>query len=116
MSNVIRVALPGINALESADPRDYSLFTDEDNLLIKEHSRGSGTTSGTLTVTHDLGYFPHFYTYGEISSGRFQLVNGYNLFGDWRSITYTDDLEIQNTGGPANAEVRYFIFYDDIPN
>lgn len=111
----LRISLPGINALESSpDPRDYSLLADEDNVLIKEHSRGSGSTSSTFTIEHNLGYFPHWYAYGQVSSGRYQIANGYNLFGEWRSVSFEDDLDIQQLVGGTQS-LRYFIFYDDIP-
>ena len=104
----IRISLPTIDALEvSPDPRDYSLLADDDNILIKEHSRGSITNGAN--ITHDLGYLPHFYVYGEVS-GRMQIANGHNLFGPWKTLAYEDVLQIFGTG-----ECRYFIFYDDIP-
>lgn len=110
----VRVSLPTIDALEaSPDPRDYSLLADDDNILIKEFSRG--TVNGqSKTIEHALGYYPHFYAYGEISSGRFQIANGYNLFGDFRSYVNDTNLYIQNTTG-SDKDMRYFIFYDDIP-
>jgi len=111
-----RVSLPGFNCLTEADPANYSVYADSDNVLIKEHSRGSATIGQTTySVSHNLGYFPHFYVYGEISAGKFQIVNGYNLFGDWRSILKdVNTLDITNIRGPASADLRYFIFYDDV--
>lgn len=114
--NVLRVALEGYSALIDIDPRHFSLFSDQDNVLIKEHSRGSASVANSAIqqITHSLGYYPHFYTYIEVSSGRYQIVNGHNLFGDGRSHVDTTKLYIRNTSG-ATAIVRYFIFYDDIP-
>lgn len=118
MANVIRVALSGFNAVTDSDIRHFSLYSDDDNVLIKEHSRGTVTDlddAQTSTITHSLGYSPHCYVYGETSTnGRFQLVTGYNLFGDWRMLTNDDDLEIDNNTGTDNRDIRYFIFYDNI--
>lgn len=113
----VRISIPGVDVFESDDPRDFSLIADEDNILIKEFSRGSSNVnnSSTLEVSHNLGYFPHFYTYGEISAGRYQLVAGYNLYGDWRSYVDTAKLYLQNISGSA-GEGRYYLFYDDIPD
>jgi hypothetical protein len=117
MGNTMRVALQSYNAETDTDPRHYSLFTDEDNVLIKEHSRGSAEKDAgqTLTVNHDLGYYPHFCAYAEISSGRYQVVNGYNLFGAYRSNVDVDNLYIKNVLAGNDFTMRYFIFYDDIP-
>ena len=113
MVKVIRCALSGYNALTDTDPNHFSLFTGEDDVLIKEHSRG--TVNGqSESVSHNLSYFPHFYAYGEISSGRFQIATGYNLFGDFRAYVDATTLYLQNTTG-SDKDMRYFIFYDDVP-
>lgn len=113
MSNVMRLALPGYNALTETDIDNFSLYTDSDNVLIKEHSRG--TVNGqNKEVTHSLNYYPHFYAYGEISSGRFQIMTGYNLFGDFRAKVDSTKLYLQNTTG-SDKDMRYFIFYDNVP-
>ena len=114
----VRVSLLGIPADEvNPDPRDYALLADDDNVLIKELARGTTDIDqgNTFNVEHSLGYFPHFYTYGEITPGRFQIINGFNLFGDFRSYVDNDKLYITNVNGVDPAETRYFIFYDDIP-
>lgn len=113
MTNVIRVALPGYNALTDTDPNHFSLFSGEDDVLIKEHSRG--TVNGQYeSVTHNLNYYPHFYAYGEVSAGRFQIMSGYNLFGDFRSYVTSTKLYLDNTTG-SDKDMRYFVFYDDVP-
>jgi hypothetical protein len=115
--DTVRVSLPGINALEtSPDPTDYALLADEDNVLIKEQSRGSVEVSDadTEVVAHNLNYLPHFYAYGEVSSGRFQIATGFNLFGDFVANVDDTNLNLNNRSG-STAEMRYFIFYDDIP-
>ena len=117
MSYTIRVSLMGTNALESApDVRNYSLLADDDNVLIKEHSRGTksvGAYSAGI-AEHSLGYFPHFYAYAEKSSGRYQLVNGYNIYSEFRAEVDTTNLYLYNAGSSTKI-MRFFIFYDDIP-
>ncbi len=115
MATRIRISLVGTNALEgSPDPRNYILLADADNVLIKEQSRGTLTGMGTLSTTHSIGYRPHFYAYGEISTGRFQIMNGYNLFGQFRSRVDSTKLYLENLTG-SSKDMRFFVFYDDIP-
>ncbi len=113
MGQTIRVSLAGYDALTETDIKKYSLYADSDNILIKEQSRG--TINGqSENITHDLNYYPHFYAYGEISSGRFQIMTGFNLFGDFRAYVDATKLYLQNTTG-GDKDMRYFVFYDDIP-
>lgn len=113
MAKVIRVALSGTNALTDTNPNNFSLFSGDDDVLIKEQSRG--TINGQAeSITHNLNYYPHFYAYGEISAGRFQIMTGYNLFGDFRAYVDDTKLYLQNTTG-GDKDMRYFVFYDDIP-
>ncbi len=117
MAIKLRISLATINALTDNDPRNYSLFADTDNVLIKEHSRGSEQVDdpGSLTVNHALGYAPHFYTYAETGTdGRFRIVAGYNIYGEFRSHADTDELVVVNVSLNDDREVRYFIFYDNI--
>jgi len=118
MAFTVRVSLEGIEATEaSPDPRDYSLLADQDNILIKEHSRGNvGIDDGNSEViTHDLGYPPHVFVYGELGTdGRYQLVNGYTLYSGWRMDMDEDDLTIDNRTGSNDRDARYYIFYDNI--
>ena len=115
MTNVLRIALEGYNAKTDTDPRHFSLFTDQDNVLIKEHSRGSSSVNNgaTLTVVHNIGYTPHCFVYAEISSGRYKLINGYDVFLLWRSFVEDNTLKIANNSG-ATGTAKYFIFYDNI--
>lgn len=109
----IRISLPAIDALEAnPDPRDYSLLADEDNILIKEHSRGSGNlVSGQATINHGLGYIPFYLVYGEVSSGVFQLIGYYTLHHAWKVYADVDNLVILGSGTDA---FKYYIFYDDM--
>jgi hypothetical protein len=118
MSYTIRVSLSGINALEATpDARDYSLLADDDNILIKEEGRGSVDVAEFTweEIDHDIGYCPHFYIYGEVSSGRYQLVNGYNIFGNFLGYTGISTLYLKNGMCGDSRKIRYYVFYDDIP-
>lgn len=112
----VRVSLAGTDADESSpDARDYALLADQDNILIKEQSRGTQTVSsgGTATINHGLGYKPHFFGYTEVSAGVYKLTNGYNIFGPWRCSVDDNNLYYINGSGASN-DLRFFIFYDDI--
>lgn len=110
MSNVIRVALDGINALTDSDSSHYSLFSDSDNVLIKEFARGSG--NGDATISHNLGYIPLFLVYTEVSSGRFRIVNAQSPLGGGTQVyATTTTLVITNNTG---IDYQYYIFYDNM--
>ena len=114
--NVLRVALEGYNVLTDSDPRHFSLYTDEDNILIKEFARGSVQVDNgdTEEITHSLGYKPHVYVYGETSTNyKFDLVNGWNIYIGWKFKVDNDKLYINNFTGTDDREARYFIFYDN---
>lgn len=106
----MRVALPGYNVETETDIYRFSLYTDSDNVLIKEHSRGSG--NGNVTITHSLGYVPFFLVYTEISAGVFRVVSAQSpLGGGPRVYATTSQLVISNNAG---ADYQYYIFYDDM--
>lgn len=115
MAQSIRVALAGTDAISDSDPRNFALIADQDNILIKEHSRGSASVGNgsTQTVNHALGYTPHTFVYTEVSSGRYKLSNGYDVLQPWRTYVDNNDLKIQNQSG-ATRTTKYFIFYDNI--
>lgn len=108
MAQTIRVSLPGYNALTETNLYRYSLYADSDNVLIKEHSRGSG--NGNVTITHNLGYIPIFLVYTDIGAGRFRIVSAQNPLGGGPSVyATTTTIVIANNAG---ANYQYYIFYD----
>lgn len=116
---VLRVALPGYNALTDTDPRHFTIFSDQDNVLIKEFTRGSELVDDgvTHTVAHNLNYLPHFYIYTEVSSGRYKLSNNYNttnLPGFWSIYANTTNVYIKNQTGTNDLTAKWFIFYDNV--
>ena len=115
MSNVIRVALPTRDALTDTDPSHFSLFSDSDNVLIKEFDRGADTISGgsgTATIPHNLGYIPFYIVFGEVASGKFELVSDYTLHHLWKTYATTSNLIISTNNG-SFENYRYYIFYDN---
>jgi len=119
MSNVARTALPGYNALTDTDPDHFSLYADEDNVLIKRKQTGSGTISAgaptTETIAHDLTYISFFMVYfDEFDDGSFKILNNqYNPI-EVPSIvcaTNTTDLIIKSF---ITSDYAYDIFYDDM--
>lgn len=113
--NVIRVALPNRNALTDIDPSHFSLFSDTDNILIKEFARGSGTLalSSEVTIPHNLGYIPFYMVFTEVASGRYRLNNRYNIYSEWKVRTTTSNLIIRNDYSATYTGYKYYIFYDN---
>lgn len=114
--NVVRVALNGYDALKDTDPSHFSLFTDQDNVLIKEKSRGSGAiaSGNTAVIVHNLGYIPFFLVYCEISTNRFQAVNTFDPnSGVWRAYADTTNLYVRNVSS-STKRYRFYIFYDNV--
>ena len=60
MTQTIRVSLPGFNAGTDTNIDHYSVYSDSDNILIKEKTRGTVNVANgaTGTVAHGLGYIP----------------------------------------------------------
>lgn len=112
-TTTFRVSLPTINALTNTDPENFSIYADDDNVLIKEFERGSDTVSNQSQITHSLGYIPFYLIMGEVSSGRYRVANSQNIqAGSW--LTYCDDDKIYlDAGASASDKYSYFIFYDD---
>lgn len=127
MSNVIRVALPGYNALTDTDLDHFSLYTDEDNILIKEFTRGSDTIplSGTpYEITHNLGYIPFFLVFVYDTNGSFYAnvdANQWKLVSNVQSpvavprfYCYADTSKIYILNQDADTIFKWFIFYDNM--
>lgn len=115
MKNVIRVALSGYNALTDANIDHYSLYSDSDNVLIKEKARGSGNANfyAYTDITHSLNYLPFYLAYTQISSGRYKISNAYDPIGvGWKVYTSTTKLTFQNEYSSTYKGYRYYIFYD----
>ncbi len=122
MTNRIRVALPGYNALTDTDPDHFALYSDEDWVLIKEKTRGSfsgDATPNPYVITHNLGYVPFFlvFVYDHIgyfmTAGTWRQVGNGNIsiwvasFSDTTKLTIAQD-------GDVDTKFIYYIFYDNI--
>lgn len=117
MTVTIRVSKPGFNALTETNLDNYALYADNDSVLIKEKSRGSGSLSfnASATINHALGYIPAFIVWGEISSGVWRMVNAQSPNGGgWKAYATTTDLVITNGHSGTYNKYRYYIFYDDM--
>jgi len=124
MTEVTRIALLGYNPKTDTNLDHYSLFTDEDNVLIKRLLTDTATiTDGNptiLTVDHDLNYIPLClsYYYDEAYDVWALLNNKYNPFSvpPVLGAIDTSSLYIHNYGGNASGHlhVAYDIFYDNM--
>ena len=94
---------------------DFSIQSDQNHILIKEFVRGSISVSdgGSETVTHNLGYIPHFLTYTPLTNGRYRLTTEYNVYAPWSVYADSTNIYITNDSG-ADAIAKYYIFYDNI--
>ena len=113
----MRVSTPGNNALTDTVIDHYSIYADSDNVLIKEHSRGTTAVanSTTGTITHNIGYIPFYLVYCEISLGRYRLSTFHDFFGaSWKMSVNDNTLLIRNLHGTAGTNVRYYLFYDEL--
>jgi len=114
----MRVSLPTYNALTDTNPDHFSLYTDEDWILVKEKTRGSVTTDGTENITHNLGYVPFFIVmvyyeaYGlEIGWTPIQFFQSAFELPEYYAQSNTTRLQIVNTTG-SETYFKYYIFYD----
>jgi len=116
MAKVFRAALPGYNALTDTDQDHFSLYTDQDNILIKEKARGSvSLDSGeTETVAHGLAYVPFVLVYGKqttISVTNWFLCGTKDEFLVHFAVNSTN-LLITKIGNGCAGQAKYYIFYD----
>lgn len=113
--NVLRVALPGYNALTDTNTDHFALYTDQDNVLIKEFARGSQTVSASeVQITHNLGYIPLFYVYAHRNhSGFDEWVTPLwpNFSVEYYIYADTTKLYLNNATG-TDTILNYYIFYD----
>jgi len=116
----MRVSLPGYDALTDPDINNYALYTDSDNILIKEKARGSVTVPANTTtnLAHGLTYIPMVLVYceaanGEIgTNGRWFLLgsnDGYSMVGLEITTTY---IKIINNAATYSKNCKYYVFYD----
>jgi hypothetical protein len=108
--NVIRVALPGYDALTDTNPDHFALYSDEDWVLIKEFRRDSVEIAhgDTEIITHNLGYIPFFAVY---ANG--EWVTGFNIYSDYRAYATTTTLTLVNNNASTQT-FMYYIFYDNM--
>lgn len=117
MASVIKVALPGYNAITDTDPNHFSLFVDNqvDYVLIKEKTRNTQSVNSTnVTVAHGLGYVPLCFVFAEVSPGVWRKLYSRSIDGTgyWFTINATN-LILNNDTGVAK-DFSYYIFYDNI--
>ena len=112
MPQVVRVALPGYDALTDTNPDHFALYADEEWILIKEYARGKETMTNSLTISHNMGYVPFTLLWATIGNNRI-LLSGGELTGTYNITYYVNDENIVITNGTGSAAViDYFIFYD----
>lgn len=115
MFTVIRAALPGYDALTDTNPDHYSLYTDVNNVIVKEYSSGTTFISAQGSINHGLGYIPSFSAFAPDPLGttldNFIQIGHAGFFIDYGAYIGTNNLTIYNFVGSSNP-IPYFIFYD----
>lgn len=121
MSLTIRTSLVGNDSLTDTNKDHYSLYADQDNVLIKEKQRGTltlGTAVGT--IAHNLGYIPDFKAYVNDQSSLFgrngwktiPAQNSAFVVANYWAEADTTNLYISNNSG-TNTNFSYYLFYDN---
>lgn len=119
MAYTIRISLPGYDAKTDDNPDHYALYGDEDWVLIKEKSRGSGTLAynGSASVAHGLEYIPMVFLWGENSNGDliFQgITNFLSAQDEWFVELDSSNVVITQLVGEGDFDYKYYIFYDEL--
>lgn len=115
MTQVVKIALPGYNALTDTDPDHFALYVDQlvDYVLIKEKTRDTISVTTSETIAHNLGYVPMCLVFAEVSSGVWRRLYSQDIgsFTPHYTIDSTN-LTLLNSGGAK--QFSYHIFYDNI--
>lgn len=109
----MRVSLPGRDALSDTDPDHYSLYSDEDNVLIKEKSRGTIAVSAFSvgTLAHNLGYVPLFMSYYDNNGTTKAWTYGLGVYNGFEVYADEDNIYFYNKDVSAGT-FQYYLFYD----
>jgi len=118
MSMTMRVSLPGYNALTDGTIDHYSIYSDSDNVLVKEYIRGGTVISGgpgSAVITHNFGYIPFFLAYVNdqtIPPYGWKQIGWANFTAAYLAYAGTANITLLNGSG-TNADFKYYIFYDN---
>jgi len=116
MPKILKVALPGYNALTDTNPDHFSLYVDqqEDYTLIKEKEKATVSVNGNTNIEHGLGYVPFCLVFAETSTGTWRKLFSVPIDGTgyWFEVNDTN-LVLRNDTGTAK-NFSYHIFYDNI--
>jgi len=118
MGQVIRVSLPGYDALTDTNPDHFALYSDEDWVLIKESARGSisATSTGSDPIYFGFSYIPTVFVYYQDGSIWRTVTGQYYDFETESKLPYVGIIEggmqlFGNSGTPTNF--KFFICYDN---
>lgn len=121
MRQVFKIALPGYNAFTDTNPDHFALYVDPDDrvdyVLIKEKSRRSVSVpaSGSVEISHGLGYVPFCLVFYESSSGVFRKVHGAtDPTNSNPHFTVTNTSLTLKNPTALSVVMKYYIFYDEV--
>lgn len=109
----MRVSLPGYDALTDGTVDHYALYADQDNVLIKEFTRGTMAVAGggTGTISHNLGYSPIFMGFAKLATNRFQWIYGNGFYNQSYIYASTANIFLVNKSS-GTITFKYYVFYD----
>lgn len=126
MTQGIIITNPGVDAGTVSSPPDYILNTDYPLLKVKTEGEGTitlgvGTSVGTVTITHDLGYRPTMwvyadqYTAGSATGYRLRTNRQGNI--DIEYGTASNNVVFRESSGTSSSRsigYYYYVFYDQV--
>ena len=111
MSNpIFKIAARGGNALTDAQ-KDLVFDSSLDYMIILKEITATSDSNKNLTIAHNLGYLPAFYTFFKDSSG-----NWYRQLESALGGSYTDNNNIYIKTDDENQQVRVVIFANSQDN
>ena len=116
MPSTIRAALGSYNAKTDNNPDHFSLYGDDDYVLIKEKMHGYKNIlpSSYFDIAHNLGYIPMVFVYGREAPNTWTLILGDSGDAAGHISLSTTNLRIYNGRGDRSVAFVYYIFYDQI--
>jgi hypothetical protein len=97
-----------------ASATDLQMILKSDYTLLKVAFSGSVSTTGSVEISHNLGYRPQFLAYFNYST-EMNICNGvfHSSYYNYNGIARVDTSKLYvNTIGSGN--VHYYIFYEQM--
>lgn len=112
------ISLSGYNALTDTNPDHFSLYSDEDNVLIKEYLRSTDSIAnlGSKVINHNFGYVPFFAGFAPLygySTTEYQPIDHNFITATYGAYSTQNTLTLSNYSGTTTT-ISSLVFYDEI--